>query len=165
MRNSSKAGGFTLIELMIVVAIIGILASIAISSYEVYSIRAQVAEGVNMAGSAKVPIVDSYLQTGEAPPNREAAGLSLNATDTSGGYVSAVDIVNGRVDVTFNGPQVHAKIAGGVLSLTPYESVSGSTVIWRCGYAAVPAGALIFNGAAHQDPTIEARFLPNACRP
>ena len=164
-QQAARSQGFTLIELMIVMAIIGILASIAISSYQVYTIRAQVTEGLSMAAAAKTPIVDAYLQTGTAPPDRASAGLSGTAADTSGGYVSGVDIVDGRVDVYFNGPRVHAEIAGTILSMTPYESASGNSVAWRCGFAPPPPGTVIFNGATHQDPTLPARYLPSACRP
>ena len=85
-----RSGGFTLIELMIVVAIIGILASLAILAMQTYTVRAQITEGLNMADGAKVPIVDAYTNSGRAAADRSAAGTSPNAADTRGNYVSAV---------------------------------------------------------------------------
>ena len=159
----SRSTGFTLIELMIVIAIIGILASLAISAYQTYTVRAQITEGLNMADGAKVPVVDSYTNSGTAPADRTAAGMSPNATDTKGNYVSAVEITNGRVDIIFGGPRAHQAIFGQRLSVTPYET-NGNTVIWRCGNAAQPAGVLLQNGAMHLVREIEARSLPSACR-
>ena len=159
----SRSTGFTLIELMIVIAIIGILASLAISAYQTYTVRTQITEGLNMADGAKVPVVDAYTNSGTAPADRTAAGMSPNATDTKGNYVSAVEITNGRVDITFGGPRAHQAIFGQRLSVTPYET-NGNTVVWRCGNAAQPAGVLLQNGAMHLVPEIEARYLPSACR-
>ena len=114
MINRSR--GFTLTELMIVIAIIGILASLAVSAYQTYTVRAQVSEGLNFATGAKVPIVDAYTNGGVAPANRVAAGLSAAATDTRGSFVTSVEIVNGRIDVTFGGPLAHQDIIGTALS-------------------------------------------------
>ncbi len=160
--------GFTLIELMIVVAIIGILASIAIPAYQTYTIRAQVAEGLNMAAHAKAPIVDSYLNHGEAPANRAAAGMSPNPTDTVGKYVASVDVQNGVMVVTF-GHEANAVIAGLTLTMTPYESIGGG-ILWRCGSAPAPVGLSEMgtagggNKAAYIAPSLPDQYLPAACR-
>lgn len=150
---------------MIVVAIIGILASLAISTYQTYTVRAQVSEGLNFAASFKVPIVDAYTNDGVAPANRAAVGVSAVATDSSGSYVTQVDIVDGRVDVTYGGASAHADIVGMTVSLTPYITGStGTNVAWRCGAAQAPGGALLQGGAAHLQPTLDSRYLPSNCR-
>lgn len=165
--------GFTLIELMIVVAIIGILSTVAISSYQTYVIRAQVAEGLTLASNAKAPIMDVYLQTGEAPASREEAGMSNAATDTLGKYVSSVDVVNGRVDVTF-GREANLILENRTLSLTPYESDS-EHIVWRCGDSDAPvnnSGTALApmgtagggNASSYAQSTVPPQYLPAPCR-
>src|SRR4029077_3697952 len=108
---NSLQKGFTLIELMIVVAIIGILAAIAIPAYQDYTIRAQVSEGLNLAAAAKAAIAETYLNRGVAPATRTAAGMSPNAGDTSGKYVTGVGVgANGAgvITVTYGGAEVNA---------------------------------------------------------
>jgi len=165
--------GFTLIELMIVVAIIGILASVAMGAYQTYTIRAQVAEGMMLVVNAKTPVVDAYLNNGEAPLNRDEAGMSPDATDTQGNYVASVDVANGRLGVTF-GNKANANIAAETLYLTPYETPAGA-VVWRCGAQPQPTGSGGVlqpmgtsgggNASAYVATTIEERYLPSTCRP
>ena len=158
--------GFTLIELMIVVAIIGILAAIAIPAYQDYTIRSQVSEGLTLAGAAKAAVAESFSQTGTAPANRMAAGMSNVATDTAGKYVSGVEVTNGSIIITY-GHEANTKIKSSVLQITPYETVDAS-VAWRCGGA--PAltnvtGTLGNGTATYNAGNVTAKYLPKACRP
>jgi type IV pilus assembly protein PilA len=161
--------GFTLIELMIVVAIIGILAAIAIPAYQDYTIRSQVSEGLTLAGAAKAAVSESFSQTGNAPLDRIEAGMSNLATDTNGKYVTGVEVTKGSIIVTY-GNEANQKINGAQLQLTPYESPDAS-VVWRCGGAIAPAGAPNTLGssgntsATYAAGNVTAKYLPKACRP
>ena len=104
MPRQRLSAGFTLIELMIVVAIIAILAAIAIPAYQNYLIRAQVSEGMVLASGAKASIWDFVSNSGRYPPNNQSAGLP-SSSSIKGSYVSSVDVTDGRITVLYQGPK------------------------------------------------------------
>jgi type IV pilus assembly protein PilA len=121
--------GFTLIELMIVVAIIGILAAIAIPAYQDYTIRAQVSEGLNLAGAAKVAVTEYFQDRGAMPGDNTTAGLGASNT-IIGKYVDGVSVgANGVISVGY-GNSAHATLATGTLVMTPTNN-QGS-IGWAC---------------------------------
>ena len=140
-----KQKGFTLIELMIVVAIIGILAAIAIPAYQDYTIRAQVSEGLNLSGGAKAAVTEYFQDRGTMPGDNATAGLEA-AGNIQGKYVESVTVgANGVITVDY-GNEAHTVIAPNSIRLTPSTANAGS-VAWDCDSAA-----------------IQNKHLPAACR-
>jgi TM2 domain-containing membrane protein YozV/Tfp pilus assembly major pilin PilA len=147
------------------VAFIGILAAIAIPAYQDYTIRSQITEGLNLATAPKAAIAEAILREGQAPRDRSNAGLSPNATDSSGQFVQSIAVHNGRIDILY-GNRANALIANHILSLTPYlerPGESDSTVVWRCAYAPVPQSAT-HEISEYDAGNVAPKYLPSACR-
>jgi len=160
MKSLQK--GFTLIELMIVVAIIGILAAIAIPAYQDYTIRAQVTEGLTMAGPAKTSIAEYFASNGTTPANNATAGLGVDTT-IQGKYVSQLDVTTGSIVVKY-GNNANVNLAGTVLTLVPYTDVNND-ISWICGkQATIPAGLTLAAGTTAVATTVVTKYLPSSCR-
>ena len=164
--------GFTLIELMIVVAIIGILAAIAIPAYQDYTIRAQVSEGLTLASDVKAGVAEYAAQTGNWPVDLVEAGLGSAAAagDKSGRYVSQIDVSNGTITITY-GRDANSKIQGGLLSIRPLTNENGD-VVWQCGKSDQPQNTYVNSGGAAGTGTdsdagttdLSDKHMPASCR-
>jgi type IV pilus assembly protein PilA len=164
MNSTQQA--FTLIELMIVVAIIGILAAVAIPAYSDYTTRAQVTEALNLASAAKTAVSESYGSNGAWPADNSAAGLGTS-TDIKGKYVDSVAVLANQITVTFRAAApAAASIQGKTLILTAGTSVNGD-VSWQCGSktmaGSITAGTTAFESAGGGGTSAQ-KYRPAECR-
>ena len=145
MKSMQK--GFTLIELMIVVAIIAILAAIAIPAYQNYLIRSQVSEGMVLTSGARAAVSEYYSNKGTWPTDNTAAGVAKD-TSITGKYVEKVDVADGVITAKFNSSGANKAIQGATFVLSP--TGNGGSIAWTC------------NGK--NAGSVDNKYLPTSCR-
>ncbi|EPH7351634.1 pilin [Neisseria gonorrhoeae] len=147
--------GFTLIELMIVIAIVGILAAVALPAYQDYTARAQVSEAILLAEGQKSAVTEYYLNNGEWPENNGDAGVA-SPSDIKGKYVKEVKVAKGVVTAQMASSNVNKEIKDKRLSL--WARRQDGSVKWFCGQPVTR------NAAANDANKIDTKHLPSTCR-
>ncbi len=154
--------GFTLIELMVVTAIVGILAAVAVASYQRYVTRAYVVEALTITGDVKVKVEDYFGYLGEFPESNADLNLPLPA-EISSNAVAAVGVgAEGAIHVEF-AADVNAELSGRILSMRPSipEAGNANVVMWLCGYNDPAQGMRVFGANL---TNVDTRSLPASCR-
>jgi type IV pilus assembly protein PilA len=168
MVNRSS-GGFTLIEIMVAVAIIALLAVIALPTYQEYLIRSQVSEGLALVSPLETAVNESWSATGNFPTSLNDVGIT---TTPQGKYVSSVSIAPGGViNIVFSAspPQsANAALDTLVLSLVPYTD-GQNDLYWLCGLASAPGAPFVIASGAVNSTSFAAvantaKYLPQSCR-
>ncbi|HGF8880920.1 TPA: pilin [Neisseria meningitidis] len=157
--------GFTLIELMIVIAIVGILAAVALPAYQDYTARAQVSEAILLAEGQKSAVTEYYLNHGEWPTNNSSAGVATSS-EIKGKYVEKVEVAKGVITATMLSTGVNKEIQGKKLSL--WAKRQDGSVKWFCGQPVERADKAGTNNdevtAATGNEEIDTKHLPSTCR-
>ena len=151
-----KTQGFTLIELMIVVAIIAIIAAIALPAYSDFTVRSQVSECTSLAGATKANVSEWYMDRGTWPANQAALGVTVLP---SGNYVTQLQVAGGVINCTF-GNKANTAITGTILSIRPAPNLNND-VAWICAASAVPTG---HTAVGANTTTVPNKYLPSSCK-
>ncbi|HFC7805726.1 TPA: pilin, partial [Neisseria meningitidis] len=157
--------GFTLIELMIVIAIVGILAAVALPAYQDYTARAQVSEAILLAEGQKSAVTEYYLNHGIWPGDNSSAGVASSST-IKGKYVQSVEVKNGVVTAEMKSSGVNKEIQGKKLSL--WAKRQDGSVKWFCGQPVQRASTAATNDDVKADTAangkqIDTKHLPSTC--
>lgn len=131
--------GYTLIELMITVAILGILVSVALSAHQTYSVRAQVSEGLNLSGPLKAAVLEYYNDRGQFPDDNDAAG-ALTADSYTGEFVAEISVSGAVISILY-GNGASARIAGETVTLTAVPDLG--SLHWDCASGGVIPDSLL----------------------
>ncbi len=155
--------GFTLIELMIVIAIVGILAAVALPAYQDYTARAQVSEAILLAEGQKSAVTEYYLNHGEWPGNNTSAGVATSSK-IKGKYVEKVEVAKGVITATMLSTGVNNEIKGKKLSL--WAKRQDGSVKWFCGQPVTRNAAKAKDDEVTADGNekIDTKHLPSTCR-
>ncbi|MBH5914271.1 pilin [Neisseria meningitidis] len=153
--------GFTLIELMIVIAIVGILAAVALPAYQDYTARAQVSEAILLAEGQKSAVTEYYLNHGEWPSNNTSAGVA-SSTDIKGKYVKEVKVAKGVITAEMKSSGVNKEIQGKKLSL--WAKRQDGSVKWFCGQPVTRDANATNAVTAATAKKIDTKHLPSTCR-
>ena len=153
--------GFTLIELMIVIAIIGILAVIALPAYQDYTGRAQVSEAITLMEGQKSAVVEYYADKGKWPTSNADAGIA-GSTDIKGKYVAKVAVgTNGALTATMKSSDVNNDIKGKTVTLQPEVTAAQGS---NAGGGAASAGSFLWKCVKGTTDPVPTKFLPSSCR-
>ena len=163
MRDAQQ--GFTLIELMLVVSIIGILAAIALPAYQGYTMRAKLAEALTLAEPAKKAVSDYYDRWGVFPINNRQAALP-DPNSFVGNYVQNITIAQGVIRLTLKKSKQLRGLEGKTLSLRPAFNPTYPTgpVSWLCEKGIMPVGLQAVGDKTPSSAMIEDKYLPAPCR-
>ncbi|HEZ5947685.1 TPA: pilin [Neisseria meningitidis] len=153
--------GFTLIELMIVIAIVGILAAVALPAYQDYTARAQVSEAILLAEGQKSAVTEYYLNHGKWPGNNTSAGVATSS-EIKGKYVKSVEVKNGVITAEMKSSGVNKEIQGKKLSL--WAKRQDGSVKWFCGQPVTRNDTATDVAAADGTDKIDTKHLPSTCR-